>query len=118
MICRDITEHVWAGNLVEQKCELCGKIEILKSNNLLQKLADTAHEKDAHEARNDFLLALRAVVELHKPAWYNSRDTDIKDAHCAGCDNRCGCYEGDILGYNRWENCPTIQAIEKELANG
>jgi hypothetical protein len=30
------------------------------------KLADIAHEKDAHEARNDFLLALLAVVEVHQ----------------------------------------------------
>ena len=54
------------------------------------------------------LNALRAVVELHKPNRYGD---------CIGCDNRCGCYEGDILGYNKWETCPTIQAIKKELAN-
>ena len=59
--------------------------------------------------------ALCAVVELHKPAFWNSRETDINEAYCAGCDDRCGCYEGDILSYNKWINCPTIQAIEKVL---
>ena len=32
------------------------------------KLADIAHENDAHEARNYFLLSLLAVVEMHRPA--------------------------------------------------
>ena len=50
--------------------------------------------------------ALRAVVELHKPDQYGD---------CAGCDNRCGCYEGDIMNLNKWETCPTIQVIEREL---
>ena len=53
------------------------------------------------------LKALHAVVELHKPN---------KWGDCNGCDNRCGCYEGDIMNYNKWETCPTIEAIEKELA--
>ena len=73
---------------------------------LLQKLADIAHNKDAHEARNDYLLALRAVVELHRPMEYGS---------CYGCDDRCGCYEGDLGDYNKWDTCPTIQSIQKEL---
>ena len=50
--------------------------------------------------------ALRAIVELHKPDEYGD---------CLGCENRCGCYEGDILEFNKWKTCPTIQAIEKEL---
>lgn len=50
--------------------------------------------------------ALRAVVKLHKPDQYGD---------CAGCDNRCGCFEGDIMGCNKWETCPTIEAIEKGL---
>ena len=68
------------------------------------KLADIAHEKDAHEARNDFLLALLAVVEEHKPiekVW-TDKTTDI---YCESC--------GDVV----WipYPCRTIQAIEKEL---
>ena len=51
--------------------------------------------------------ALHAVVELHKPDQYGD---------CAGCDNRCGCFEGDVMDLNKWETCPTIQAIEKGLA--
>jgi hypothetical protein len=82
-------------------------------DELLAKLNNNSPYNDWDAMQNN--KALRAVVELHKPAWWNSSDTDIKDAHCAGCDNRCGCYEGDILDYNKWENCPTIQAIEKEL---
>ena len=48
--------------------------------------------------------ALRAVVELHKPNGF-------------GCE--ANCIEVDTDGY-AWKNtaypCPTIQAIEKELA--
>ena len=71
---------------------------------LLQKLADTAHNKDAHEARNDYLLALRAVAELHKPTTIVWTD-DIKENYCGTC------------GHTFWipYPCPTIQAIEKEL---
>jgi hypothetical protein len=57
--------------------------------------------------------ALRAVVELHKPVedkWMSSGFA------CDGCKNRCGCYEGDMGAENDWTTCPTIQAIEKELA--
>ena len=54
----------------------------------------------------DLIKALRAVVEWHKSDQYG---------YCIGCDNRCGCYEGDIGQYNTWESCPTIAAIEKAL---
>ena len=46
--------------------------------------------------------ALRAVVELHKP---HSKDSK----YCAGC-------ETDDPWYWYEYPCPTIQAIEKELA--
>ena len=81
------------------------RVEILKAEEkqmtheeLLQELADIAHNKDAHEARNDYLLALRAVVELHKPAL-----TDYP-SYCLHCET-----------YGSIVPCPTIQAIEKEL---
>lgn len=56
---------------------------------------------------------IRAVVELHKPEPFGLVPSGFI---CGGCDNRCGCYEGDILSYNDWFTCPTIKAIEKELA--
>ena len=46
-----------------------------------------------------YIKALRAVVELHKP-----NDGTIK--YCEGCSN---------AEFLMWEDCPTIQAIEKEL---
>lgn len=71
----------------------------MNQEELLQKLADIAHNKDAHEARNDYLLALRAVVELHKPN-PEPKDSPFKD-HCRAC--------------GKAYPCKTIQAIEKEL---
>lgn len=68
---------------------------------LLQKLADIAHNKDAHEARNDYLLALRAVVEFHKP------QQRCYDATCY-CKDMCSKCKEDYP-------CSTIQAIEKAL---
>ena len=68
-------------------------------NELLQRLADIAHNKDAHDARNRYLIALRAAVKLHTPI--------------EGHEHLCGgCWFGDgMMAYP----CPTIQAIEKEL---
>lgn len=73
---------------------------------LLVKLADIAHNKDAHKARNDYLLALRAVVELHKPFMYDGRFGQFE--RCSGCAS-----EEEWLG--EIYPCPTIQAIEKAL---
>jgi len=47
------------------------------------------------------LSALRAVVELHKPAWGHA---------CEGCGYT------DEGSPNHFYPCPTIEAIEKELA--
>ena len=76
----------------------------MNHEELLQKLADIAHNKDAHEARNDYLLALRAVAELHKPTGLSWSD-ETKEYYCATC--------GDVA----WVPypCQTIQAIEKAL---
>ena len=65
---------------------------------LLQKLADIAHNKDAHEARNDYLLALRAVVELHSPVGIS-----------------CGWCTCDSCRHWVQYPCKTIRVIEKEL---
>ena len=67
-------------------------------------MAQIAHTKDANEARNDYLLALRAVVELHKPI-DNPNHPNV-DEWCWQC--------ADGRGYAKYP-CPTIQAIEKEL---
>ena len=77
----------------------------MKHEELLAKIKN--FEADDELDASVSMYALRAVVELHKPNEHGD---------CLGCDNRCGCYEGDILDYNTWETCPTIQAIEKELA--
>lgn len=68
-------------------------------DELKLKLADIAHEKGANEARNYFLLAILAVVELHKPV--------------EGHEHLCsGCWFGDGL---QAYPCQTIVAIQKEL---
>ncbi len=70
----------------------------MTQEELLQKLADIAHNKDAHEARNDYLLALRAVVNLHNPV----------GVICSWCT----CHEDNhIVEYP----CKTIRAIETAL---
>ena len=74
----------------------------MTNKELLEKLADIAHNKDAHEARNNYLLALRAVVELHTPRSSGPFEFCFE---CNGWD------EEDGTEYP----CPTIQAIEKEL---
>lgn len=73
---------------------------------LLQKLADIAHNKDAHEARNDYLLALLEVVKLHQPIYTFIADSDKSIPLCIQC--RDGDFTADYP-------CNTIQAIEKEL---
>ena len=50
----------------------------------------------------DNAIALRAVVELHKPFDYSHHFTDKVFIYCSTCKN------------NEYP-CPTIQAIEKEL---
>ena len=69
-------------------------------DELLAKMSKPAHNLNANDARNVYLLALRAVVELHKP-------------HSGLNGNTCTCdsYDEYRMGYP----CDTIQAIEKEL---
>jgi hypothetical protein len=68
---------------------------------LLQKLADIAHNKDAHEARNDYLLALLAVVKMHYP----------NEITWANAENFIACYS-----CAEEYPCPTIETIIEELA--
>ena len=68
-------------------------------DELLAKMSKPAHNLNANDARNVYLLALRAVVELHSPF----------DGYCQRCT------------VNNWGElrqtypCDEIQAIEKEL---
>ena len=72
-----------------------------KFDKLLAKIASIAHTKIANEARNDYLLVLLAVIELHKIN---------KQGQCSQC------LKQHEHGWGKWTyQCPTIQAIEKEL---
>ena len=64
-------------------------------DELLAKMAEPAHNLNANDARNVYLLALRAVVELHRNV----------DGACWECQDSI---------YHEFP-CPTIRAIEKEL---
>jgi len=79
----------------------------MTQEELLQKLADIAHNKDAHEARNDYLIALRAVVELHQPIYTFVADSDKSVPLCIQCR------DGDFIADYP---CNTIQAIEKAFS--
>jgi hypothetical protein len=70
-------------------------------DEFIELLAQPAHTMDAHQARNVYLLALQAVVELHKPQEITLPNGEW-GANCVKCD-----------GYDY--PCETIQAIEKEL---
>ena len=57
--------------------------------------------------------ALRAVVELHKPEyWQNPNVPEWNGANCTHCLEERGDYMSPIEASYP---CPTIQAIEKEL---
>ena len=60
---------------------------------------------NSHKADNQPWLALRAVVELHKPEPYvGVSETNLICWKCL-----------DEFGFGTHYPCPTIQAIEKEL---
>jgi hypothetical protein len=70
---------------------------------LLTKVSDPLAE-----SHNGFNHALRAIVELHKPDG---------NSNCAYCNKRFACKKcGSRLESYISYPCPTIQAIEKELA--
>ena len=73
-------------------------------DELLAKMAEPAHNLIANDARNVYLLALRAVVELHTPKPSYLFDDDVCN-HCSSIDAHT-----EII-----YPCPTIQAIEKAL---
>jgi hypothetical protein len=79
-------------------------------DELLAKLTPT-QERGFPSNPITVLNTLRAVVELHKPVQGRS---DISTYDYVGCDS---CVEWSHDGNMNLEYpCPTIQAIEKELA--
>jgi hypothetical protein len=78
--------------------------ELLAKINHIDSSADFIMD----ESEQYFFKALRAVVELHKPFSWNSNNTQLCCIACADFD------DGDVVPATY--PCPTIQAIEKELA--
>ena len=75
--------------------------------DLLKKI-QSEYEENKHfrdEPKHKPFVALRAVVELHKPKLIEGRVSNY--LICAGC------YEEEGSNYDY--PCPTIQAIEAEL---
>lgn len=66
---------------------------------LLDRVAQAGLEPHGNVMPTHLVLALRAVVELHKPQ--NKHEVEFGLAKCDGC----------YMSYP----CPTIQAIKKEL---
>lgn len=76
----------------------------------LLAICDNYSFKDSAEP----VKALRAVVELHKPAKNNEdMEEEYPENNGIGCSG-CG-YDYEYMIWNRTYPCPTIQAIEKEL---
>jgi hypothetical protein len=79
-------------------------------DELMAKIAEPAHNLNANDARNVYLLALRAVVELHKP-WGKGINLTSNGKNngpwCTACK--------DLSKGSANYPCQTIQAIEKEL---
>ena len=75
-------------------------------DELLEELNEIINDFDTkYDNSNPYYKALRAVVELHKPAF----------AVVDGVKGAEWCYQcADQRGYAKYP-CPTIQAIEKEL---
>ena len=71
---------------------------------IYEEIQDCEPECRKHDADNQPWLALRAVVELHKP----------EDEPFQGVYNCAECTQGAFDRLTAYP-CPTIQAIEKEL---
>ena len=69
-------------------------------NELLDRIAQAGLEPHGNVMPTHLVLALRAVVELHKPKDF-AIDTDFPWVGCKECE--------------RIYPCPTIQAITEEL---
>lgn len=76
-------------------------------DELLDRVAQAGLEPHGNVMPTHLVLALRAVVELHKPETGWSDGVEVENHHCS-----CDPYNEYDMGYP----CETIQAIEKELA--
>ena len=75
-----------------------------------RRTCNSAQDDSTCASLHPLAIALRAVVELHKPVQGRS---DISTYDYVGCD---ACVEWSHDGNMNLEYpCPTIQAIEKEL---
>lgn len=85
--------------------------ELLARIDKTQKMyLDWDEENGFTHEPNDFLQALRAVVELHKPFETTPPWEYVKYMACDACES----WTTDGAYYLPYP-CPTIQAIEKEL---
>ena len=73
----------------------------MNHDELLDRIAQEGLKPDGNVLNTKLILALRAVVELHKP-----QVSSFDDTECADCSSD----ELSVI-----YPCPTIQAIEKEL---
>lgn len=72
-------------------------------DELLNRIAQKGLEPHGNVMPTHLVLALHAVVELHKP---RKSGTGVEYLYCSGCQ--------EPYIYGRYP-CETIQAIEKEL---
>ena len=73
----------------------------MNHDELLDRIAQEGLKPDGNVLNTKLILALRAVVELHKP-----QVSSFDDTECADCSSD----ELSVI-----YPCPTIQAIEEEL---
>ena len=82
----------------------------MSNDELLDRIAQEGLKPYGNIMNTNLVLALRAVVELHKPVQGSS---DITTYDYIGCDS---CVEWSHDGnMNLRYPCPTIQAIEGQL---
>jgi hypothetical protein len=78
-------------------------------DELLQAINDKlAYYTNNNFGASGFAVALRSIVELHKPLSGWEDGVEVENHHCS-------CDEWDE--YDAGYPCETIQAIEKELGN-
>lgn len=83
-------------------------------DELLEQLNWAVHEYDkAYDNTNYYYTALRAVVELHRPI-KDMRENWYECEECRAVTDCSECYGVEFV--EAPYPCPTIQAIEKELA--
>ncbi len=80
-------------------------------DELKDKIEDIEYWQEQYAGKT-FIKALRAVVELHRPAWASDGDM------CLTCSKILSVTSFEMTVQQAKYPCTTIQAIEKELING